>query len=151
MKDDFGNRAYKVGAITLLASLGGAALLRRTNWGPGVRATVGVVGLAGVGILLGNKAPNVGLGLIASGIAVGGGFGMTALAQSGLLSPSAAQSTTSTTGTTTGTTNTAANAGTTGIQGNAAMLRGLGAGANVMRPDFRAPSMLGPQYVAGKR
>lgn len=150
--ESFGRRAWKVGLTALVGSLGGAALLRNTNWGPTTRAITGF----GTGILAGSLAgyggfPNFGIGLIASGAMVGGGFGATAVSQSGLLTPTAAASTDaaklSTTTTTSGTTQTSTAGGALGMGDG---MRGLGAGRPLVNFQ-KIPAMTVPKLVAGHR
>lgn len=149
---EFGGRALKIGLTTVFGALGGAALLRNTNWGPVARAfAAGGTGIA-AGWLVGRKFPNAGIGVITAGLVVGGGFTMNAVAQSGLLTPKSASSTTGATGQTTGTTTSTTSTSTsTGLGLGSGAPRGVGQ-IGPGRANFaKVPAMLGPHLMAGKR
>lgn len=153
--ESFNRRALKVGLSAFGTSLLGAMVLRNTNWGPTTRALTAAGGGILAGMLIGQKLPNAGLGIIAGGLMVGGGFGANAIAQSGLLTPAAASSTTTTTGTTTGTSTTTTPAASTtglGLGSGYPNMRGLGQGARQPLVNFqKVPAMVAPHLAAGKR
>jgi len=149
---DFKTRALKIGATTLIGSLVGQALLRNTNWTPVVRAMAGLGTGVIAGVLVGQKLENLGIGLIGAGAVVGGGFGMQAVAQSGILTPAAASSTATTTGTTTGTTTSSTTTPATTGLGLGQGYRGLGQARRQALVNFqKVPAMVSTRLIAGQR